>query len=346
MRPILLAGGISLFASLLVTPMLRRWLLDLGMGQYIREELWGSHGRKVGTPTMGGTAILLSALLGYALAHLLLALPFRAAGLVALGGTLYFGAVGFADDLIKARRKRSLGLGKAAKLALQAAGGVGLALAVLKTGSPSSLSLFRPFVPLPTALFLLWVVVMVWGATNSVNLTDGMDGLAAGSSAMVFSAYVVIAFWQFRHPCLPPAGPWCYQVRGSGDLAVLSAALLGAVLGFLWWNAQPADIFMGDTGSLALGGAMAALAVLTQTQVLLAILGGLYVLEALSVMAQVVSFRFFGKRVLRMAPIHHHFELGGWEESRVTVRFWILAGIFSAFGLALFYADYLARGGG
>jgi phospho-N-acetylmuramoyl-pentapeptide-transferase len=182
--------------------------------------------------------------------------------------------------------------------------------------------------------------MVVVASSNAVNITDGLDGLAAGSAALVFAAFIVVAFTQFRHPQayhLPAA----QQI----DLAVVAAALMGACVGFLWWNALPARIFMGDTGALALGAAMAGLAILTQTILLLPILGGLYVVETMSVILQIISFRGFGRRIFRMSPIHHHFELLGWPESTVVVRFWILAGFAMALGLGLFYADFLRMPG-
>jgi phospho-N-acetylmuramoyl-pentapeptide-transferase len=172
--------------------------------------------------------------------------------------------------------------------------------------------------------------------SNAVNITDGLDGLLAGSGAFVFAAFVVIAFTQFRHP-----GKYDIGAASSIDVAVVAAAMLGACVGFLWWNAPPAKVFMGDVGSLALGGAMAGMGLLTNTHLLLPIVGGLYVIEILSVVAQVISFRGFGRRVLRMSPIHHHFELLGWPETTILVRFWIFAGLSMALGLGLFYADFL-----
>jgi phospho-N-acetylmuramoyl-pentapeptide-transferase len=193
------------------------------------------------------------------------------------------------------------------------------------------------------------VFLIVSATSNGVNLTDGMDGLASGSTVLVVSAYVVIAFWQFRHSCSAPPvdAPGCYQLGATGslDLAVVAAAMMGATAGFLWWNAPPARIFMGDTGSLALGGTLAALALFTDTQLLLAVLGGIYVVETLSVILQIASFRFLHRRVFKMAPIHLHFELSQWPEFTVIVRFWILAGLAVAFGLGLFYAEFITRGG-
>jgi phospho-N-acetylmuramoyl-pentapeptide-transferase len=184
----------------------------------------------------------------------------------------------------------------------------------------------------------VWVLLMLTAFSNAVNLADGLDGLASGSGALVFGAFVIICFWQFRHPEF-------YEVIGTHELAILAAGLTASTLGFLWWNAAPARIIMGDTGSQALGGAMAALALLTNTQLLAVVLGGLYVMETVSVVLQVASFRAFGKRIFRMAPIHHHYELKGWPETTIIVRFWILAALFVALGLGLFYGDFIMSGG-
>jgi phospho-N-acetylmuramoyl-pentapeptide-transferase len=184
---------------------------------------------------------------------------------------------------------------------------------------------------------------MILATSNAVNLTDGLDGLAAGSSIYAFISYLVIGFWGFRHSPIRPDDlhPNIYQLLHSYDVAIVAAAMLGACAGFLWWNANPARIIMGDTGALAIGTGLAALALTTSTELLLPIVGGLFVLETLSVIIQVAAFRVFGRRVFRMAPIHHHFELGGWPETTVIVRFWILAGLFTALGLGFYYADFL-----
>ena len=182
----------------------------------------------------------------------------------------------------------------------------------------------------------VWAVLIIIASANAVNLTDGLDGLASGSAAFVAAAFVIIAFWQGRHVAIYGVDP-----DEAIDAAVVAASVLGACAGFLWWNAAPARIFMGDTGSLALGGGLAGLALLTRTQLLLPIMGGLFVLETLSVVIQVISFRGFNRRVFRMAPIHHHFELAGWPEFTVIVRFWLICGLFVAFGLGLFYADFI-----
>jgi phospho-N-acetylmuramoyl-pentapeptide-transferase len=196
-----------------------------------------------------------------------------------------------------------------------------------------------------SVLFVVWAYFMVTATSNGVNLTDGLDGLATGASCMVFGAYVIIAFWQFGNNCVNPAPVNnCYNVRDPLDMAIIAAAAMGACFGFLWWNASPARIFMGDTGSLALGGALAGIAMTTRTELLLIVLGGLFVIETLSVIVQVFSFRFFRRRVFNMAPVHHHFEIAGWNENTVIVRFWIINGLAVAFGLGVFYAEFLSGG--
>ena len=246
--------------------------------------------------------------------------------------------VGFVDDYLGVRLGRNLGLRKRGKTSGQVLVASGFALLALYWVNASThLSFTRMFdLNLGSGVWLVVAIFVVFGTSNAVNLTDGMDGLAAGSAALVFAAFVIITFWQFRHPHV-------YHVLPAGalDMAVVSAALLGACSGFLWWNAAPARIFMGDTGSLALGGAMAGIALMSNTILLLPILGGLYVVETLSVIAQVIAYRGFGRRVLRMAPVHHHFEVGGWPEFTVIVRFWLFAGLAVAIGLGLFYADFI-----
>jgi phospho-N-acetylmuramoyl-pentapeptide-transferase len=275
-------------------------------------------------------------------------------GRITVTGLLVFGAgagmalVGFVDDYLKVHKQRSLGIGKTAKLTGQAIVAILFAFGFTRlAGGTTELSFIRDTGLQLGALFFLWVFIIMAASANGVNLTDGLDGLASGSSAMVFAAYVIIAFWQFRHTCefLPVESCYDIDLESALDLAILAAASLGAIAGFLWWNAAPAKIFMGDTGSLAIGGLAAAMAIATHTQLLLAILGGLYVLETASVLLQVISFRLFRRRLFRMAPIHHHFEVLGWHEFTVIVRFWIIAGLGVIFGLGLFYADFLTRGG-
>jgi len=345
-RPILLAAIVSLMVTLGGTPFAIRVFRARGFGQLIREDV-GHHGEKRGTPTMGGLLIIVGVLAGYLAAHVVV--PFRStgtAGSLVLASMVALGTLGFLDDYFKIRHQRSLGLNKTAKIIGQLVVVVAFALLARHVGASTRLSFVRQTALNLGPLFVVWVFLIMAGTSNGVNLTDGLDGLAAGSSALVFAAYVVIAFWQFRHPCGTAAGPGCYRgIPDPLDLAIVAAAVLGGCAGFLWWNAAPARIFMGDTGSLALGGALGALAVLTSTELLLVILGGLFVIETTSVVMQVAAFHVLHRRVFKMAPLHHHFELGGWPEFTVIVRFWIIAGLAAALGLGLFYADFLARGG-
>ena len=297
---------------------------------------------------MGG-AVIIAGMVGSYLVTRVVFTTVTAAGLSVVFATIGLGLVGFIDDLIKVRRQRSLGLSKAAKVAGQALVALIFGLIAVKLANlPPDLSFIRDAGVNLGLGFYLWVFLILASSSNSVNLTDGLDGLASGAAILVLSAYVYIAFWQFRHACtVLGVVDACYPVAVNAalDTAIVAGGAVGAVAGFLWWNAAPARIFMGDTGSLALGGLMAALAIATHTQLLLVILGGLYVLETTSVIFQVVSFRVFHRRLFRMAPIHHHFEVLGWHEFTVIVRFWIIAGLAVVFGLGLFYADFLTRGG-
>src|SRR5262249_19740398 len=296
---------------------------------------------------MGGVVIVAATVLGYTVAHLIQLTPPTVSGLLALWLMVGLGAVGFLDDFIKIRKQRSLGLSARAKFLGQLFVGVSFGVLALCFHNshglaPASvhLSFVRdiPQISFGAVGFVIFAYVVISGTSNAVNLTDGLDGLAAGSSAMVFGTYVVISFYEFRNSCsaagLVKAG--CYQVRDPLDLALVAAAAMAACFGFLWWNASPARIFMGDTGSLALGGLMAGLAILTKTELLLVVLGGLFVVEVLSVMLQVAVFKARRTRLFNMAPIHHHFELAGWAETTVIVRFWIISGLAVAFGLGLF----------
>ena len=198
-------------------------------------------------------------------------------------------------------------------------------------------------VVLPAAVVVVWIWLLITGTTNAVNLTDGLDGLASGAAVLTFAAYTIVSVWQYGQSCSVVTTATCYTVRNSLDLAIFAAACAGATFGFLWWNASPAGIFMGDTGSLAIGGAIAALALMTRTELLLPLFGGLFVLEALSLMAQVASFKLTGRRILRMSPIHHHFEMLGWPEVQIVTRFWIIQGAAVAAALAVFYAEWVRQ---
>ncbi len=339
-----MAGGVGLAVSLVGTRFLIDWLRGLQIGQPIHEDAPEGHLVKAGTPTMGGIAIVAGAVAGYFVAHTRSGLIFTRSGLLMLGLIVGAGVVGGVDDWIKVSRERNLGLSKRAKaVGLLSVAVAFVAVAVIHTPVHTTLSFtrfdsFRSF-DLGTLGWCVWGLLLIIGSTNAVNLTDGLDGLAAGSSLYAFIAFTVIGFWAFRNGG-PPA-PANYRIPHALDLAVVAAAMLGATTGFLWWNAAPARIIMGDTGALAIGAGLAGLALLTSTHLLLPIIGGLYVFETLSVILQVVSFRGFrGRRVFRMAPIHHHYELGGWPETTVIVRFWIIAGLATALALGLFYADF------
>jgi phospho-N-acetylmuramoyl-pentapeptide-transferase len=301
---------------------------------------------------MGGAVIIIAALIGYALAKLVTLNAPTASGLLVLFLMTGLGVVGFIDDFIKISKQRSLGLRAKAKLAGQTLVAVTFAVLALQFKdnrglSPAStqLSFIRDTgLVLGPVLFVIFAYLMIAGMSNGVNLTDGLDGLATGTSVMVFASYVLVGVWQFGQSCALATGALaskCYDVRDPLDLAVVAAALMGACFGFLWWNASPARIFMGDTGSLALGGALAGLAIVTRTELLLALLGGLFVIITLSVIIQVGFFKLTGRRVFRMAPLQHHFELAGWDEITIVIRFWIVAGLCVAFGLAVFYAEWV-----
>ena len=356
MKAVLLAAVVSLILSLLGTPLFIKFLVHRGYGQFIRDDGPTSHHIKRGTPTMGGAVIIGASLLAYGGAHLFTLTPLTVSGILVLFLMAGLGFVGFLDDYIKISKQRSLGLRTKQKLGGQTL--VAVIFAVLALQFPNSR--FRtpavPFVSfvrdtnvnfafagtlLGLILFVLWANLMIAGTSNGVNLTDGLDGLATGTSVMVFASYVLIGIWQFNQNCQGNPGVKCYEVRDPHDLAVVAAALMGSCFGFLWWNASPAQIFMGDTGSLALGGAMAGLAITTRTELLVVILGGLFVIITLSVIIQVGSFKLTGKRVFKMAPLQHHFELAGWNEVTIVIRFWIVAGLCVALGLGLFYAEWV-----
>ncbi len=355
MKLVVLAGGLAVLLSLTLTPALIAFLRRRGYAQAIRESsdglIYPEHGSKRGTPSMGGLAILGSVIAGYFLAHLILRVPVTASGLLALYLMVALGLVGMADDYLKIFKQRSTGIRARSKLLGQAVaaltfGWVGTHF-VDSQGRPPishSISWVRDTsLVLPSAALLLWVWFVTTGITNGVNLTDGLDGLATGAAVMSFVVYTIMSVWQYGQNCAFGQFPRCYTVRDPLDLATFAAACAGACFGFLWWNSSPARIFMGDTGSLALGGAMAALAFMSRTEMLLILIGGLFVVITLSVIAQVGSFKLTGRRVLRMAPLHHHFEMLGWPEVLIVVRFWIIQGLFVGGAMALFYAEWVRQ---
>ncbi|MBA3411266.1 MAG: phospho-N-acetylmuramoyl-pentapeptide-transferase [Geodermatophilaceae bacterium] len=356
MRSVLIAAVIALAISIMFTPIAIRVLQRRGFGQEIRVDGPQHHMTKKGTPTMGGAVIVLATVVGYFGAYLFLigqggGGP-TASGLLLIYLLVGLGVVGFLDDYISIRNQRNLGLNKTAKLVGQLVIGVSFAVLALQfrnangltPGSPV-LSFVRDIAPLTlgTVGFVAFALLLISAFSNAVNFTDGLDGLASGASVMVFGSYLIVSFWQFGHDCARLQEAGCYSVRDALDITLIAAAAMGACFGFLWWNASPARIIMGDTGSLSLGGLMAGLAIFTRTELLLVVLGGLFVVVAMSVTIQILVFRLGGgRRIFRMAPIHHHFELAGWTENTVVVRFWIVTGMAVAFGLGLFYADWLS----
>ena len=358
MRAVLFGGGIALLISLLGTRVAIRFFTSWGYGQEIRDDGPTGHHTKRGTPTMGGVVIIAATVIGYFVAKLITQSMPSASALLLLFLFVGMGLVGFVDDFIKIVKQRSLGLRSKAKMIGQTVVGVVFGILALSPAladdrgkMPASLSLsfirdFDSFV-LPTVVVIVLIWLIITATSNAVNLTDGLDGLATGASVMVFGAYMLVNIWQNNQSCRVSPSGTCYEVRDPLDLAVVAAAITGACFGFLWWNASPAAIFMGDTGSLSLGAALAGFAVLTRTELLLIVLGGLFVAVTLSVMLQVSWFkatrRFTGtgKRIFRMTPLQHHFEMLGWAEITIVIRFWIITGLCVALGLGVFYAEWV-----
>lgn len=351
MKLILVAGALALFFSLFGTPALIKVLARRGYGQIIRDDGPSTHHTKRGTPTMGGIIIIFSALFAYLIAHLIFGGTISMSAILIFGLVLGLGLVGFLDDYLKVSRQNSSGLSGRQKILGQVLFASGFGYLGIhfpdKDGlTPISLQLSTvrdTSITLGAVLVIIWVAFMVTATSNGVNLTDGLDGLATGASVMTFLAFLLIGVWEFGQSCAVAATANCYNVRDPLDLAVLAAAFAGACTGFLWWNASPAKIFMGDTGSLALGGALAGLATSLRVELLLIPLGGLFVIITLSVALQVAYFKITrGKRLFKMAPLQHHFELLGWGEVTIVLRFWIIAGLCVSLGLGLFYAEWVA----
>jgi phospho-N-acetylmuramoyl-pentapeptide-transferase len=360
LRALLLSGALAAVCSLLGTRIAVVWFSRHGFGQPIRDDGPTTHHVKRGTPTMGGLVILLSATAAYLTATIVTGgWPSASAWLLML---LFFGCgvVGFLDDFIKVYTQHNQGLTSRAKMAGQTL--VALVFGVLATQFFADARGVRPAsqyistthdwgIKLPLVVVLLVIWFIVTATSNGANLTDGADGLLAGASAMIFGAYTLVNVWQNNQLCGSPrptvVESQCYEVRDPLDLAVFAAAITAASIGFLWWNAKPAQIIMGDVGSLAIGGALAGLAIMSRTELLMAVIAGLFVLETMSVLLQTGYFKLTrrvtgtGRRIFRIAPIHHHFEHLGWDEVTVVIRFWIIGGIFVATGLGIFYASWL-----
>lgn len=331
------SGGVAFLVSLLLTPFWIRFLTLRSLGQHIQEEV-SSHHHKAGTPTMGGVIIVFAAVLGYLMGHVGTAIDFSRAGVLCVAVIVASGLLGFADDYVAIRNARNLGLSPRGKLIGQLViAGLFAVLALAWVHTSTDLSFTRFSLPgwnLTAVGWFLLASFVIIATSNAVNLTDGLDGLAAGSATFCFGVLSIIGYWQFRHFDI-------YRLHAALDLGLVAVALVGACLGFLWWNAAPARIFMGDTGSLAVGTGLGALCLLMNLDLLLVIIGGLFVAETASVILQVLSFRIFGRRIFRIAPFHYHFELGGWPETTVIIRFWILAGLLAMLGLGIFYGDFL-----
>ncbi len=375
MIALLVAGGFSLAFTLFMTPLFIRLFKRLSWGQFIRDDGPQSHHTKRGTPTMGGIVFLTGAILGYFVGHLVAgAAPWTGVAVLVYGMMAGLGLVGFLDDFLKTRKQRSLGLGGWSKVAGQVI--VATVFAVLAVNFPDengltpagiinadgtqsvfisaireidwlNLFAFGPIVGI--LLFVIWTNLITVSVSNGVNVADGLDGLATGASIFAIGAYLLIGFWQANQSCVNPAldpnvAYKCYDVRDPLELAVVAASIVGALIGFLWWNTSPAQLFMGDTGSLGLGGALAALAILSRTELLLVLIGGLFVIVTGSVILQRAYFKVTGgKRIFLMSPLHHHFELKGWAEVTVVVRFWIIGALFVALGVGLFYLEWVSR---
>jgi phospho-N-acetylmuramoyl-pentapeptide-transferase len=352
MLALLSAAAVAFGVSILGTPYAIRFLRRRSIGQFIQEEVEG-HSHKRGTPTMGGVVIVGAVIIAYVVSHVsfwsqdgglgLDVRGFKAGGLLMVFAFVGMGLIGFIDDYRKYTRERNLGIGKAAKFGGQLAIAGGFAWWAVEAGVATEVGFTRSLgINLGIAYFI-WVLLMLTATANAVNITDGLDGLVAGSGALVFGAYTIILFWIFRNDSF--YGRFLATELSALELAIFAASLFGALLGFLWWNTAPARIFMGDVGSQSIGGALAALALVSNTDLLLLLLGGLYVMETVTVIIQIISFRGFGRRVFRMTPIHHHFELVGWPETTIIVRFWILAALGVALALGAFYGDFITNGG-
>jgi phospho-N-acetylmuramoyl-pentapeptide-transferase len=362
MKIVLIPVIFSLLTAIFCTPLVVKFFRSRGFGQEIRDDGPLTHMVKRGTPTMGGVAIIGSTIVGYIAAHIVLEWRdhegITVSGLLLLLVMVGLGAVGFLDDFIKIRHQRSLGVRARTKFGGQLIVAVVFGVLALHfknkhglTPASTHLSYTRDIAALGLGGvgFVVLTYIIVAATSNATNLTDGLDGLAAGAAVMVFGAYTLISLLEERNSCVRAVSAGCYHARDPLDLTIVAAAAMGSCFGFLWWNAAPAQIFMGDTGSMALGGLMAGLAILSHTELLLVVLAGLYAVVTLSGIIQAGWFKLTrwktgtGRRAFKMSPIHHHFEVSGWEEATIVVRFWIISGLAVAFGIGLFYAEFVGR---
>lgn len=363
---ILVAGAIGLAFTLLLTPVFIKVFDRLRWGQYIREDGPKEHYAKRGTPTMGGIVFVLGSILAYFFACLFTGEAPTAAGWLVILMFLGHAIIGFLDDYMKVRKHQSLGLGGWQKVVGQVVVAALFALIGLQVVNDndvpvvsSAVSIFRDtgfdFMMFGlvggTLAVVVWIVLITTATSNAVNVTDGLDGLATGASIFAIGSYGVIGYWQFNQLCgsdrlSQQVAHACYDVYAPLDMSMVAAAIVGSLAGFLWWNTSPAKLFMGDTGSLALGGALAAMAIITRTELLLLVIAGLFVIDTGSVIVQRAYFKATGgKRIFLMSPIHHHYELKGWAEQTVVVRFWIVGVLFAIAGLALFYSEWSLTSG-
>ncbi len=363
-----MAAAISLAFTLFLTPVFLRLFRKWGWGQVIRtpEAMENpSHEAKRGTPTMGGVIFIVGSIVGYFTGMWVGGSVVEPSALLVIWLMVGFGAVGFIDDYMKVRSQRSLGLSGWRKIVGQLIVVIPFGIVALnfpnsfdQTPASGSISLFRDITWLNLfafgviagwVLYLLWISIIGVATSNSVNLTDGLDGLAAGAGVMVVGAYSLIAFWQSKQSCIDvelDAIAGCYEVRDPFNLAIIAASFTGALVGFLWWNAPKAKVFMGDVGSMAIGGVITALAILTRTELLLLIIAGIFVLSSGSVILQRAYFKLTrGKRLFLMSPFHHHLEMRGWAEVTIVVRLWIIAGLLAVSAVGLFYVEWLTRVG-
>ncbi|MDH6180817.1 phospho-N-acetylmuramoyl-pentapeptide-transferase [Microbacteriaceae bacterium SG_E_30_P1] len=362
MIALLIAGAFALAFTLFLTPVFIKLFVRLKWGQFIRDDGPQSHHTKRGTPTMGGIVFILGATLGYFVGHWVVGDVPGISGLLVIYLMVGLGLIGFIDDFLKTRKQQSLGLGGWSKVLGQVIVAAGFAALALNfpdanglTPASTMISVIRDiqwldfavFGSFTAILFAVWVTLIIVSASNGVNVADGLDGLASGAAIFAISSYIFIGFWQFNQSCSNPSiDPdllyKCYDVRDPLDLAVIAAAIAGGLIGFLWWNTSPAQIFMGDTGALGLGGALAGLAILSRTELLLVLIGGLFLVVTGSVILQRAYFKISGgKRIFLMSPLHHHFELKGWAEVTVVVRFWLISALFVAVGVGLFYVEWV-----
>jgi phospho-N-acetylmuramoyl-pentapeptide-transferase len=361
---LLVAAGVSMIFTLGLTPLFAKWFRKMNLGQFFRADTPTTHIVKRGTPSMGGIVFVTAAIVGYFVGHLVGGDPISSSGMLVIGMMGGLGLIGFIDDFMKVSRQNSLGLRPVYKIVGTVI--IAIIFGVLSltyvdsfghTPASTAISFVRDldfdFVAIFGAtagviVFIVWVTLITVSVSNAVNLADGLDGLAAGASIFAIGTYVIIGFWQAQQSCygtpLPDNMNVCYEVSRPLDLAVIAASIVGALIGFLWWNTSPAQIMMGDTGSFALGGALAALAILSRTELLLILIGGLFLVITGQVIIQRIYFKATkGKRIWRASPLHHHFEMKGWAEVTIVVRFWIISGLFVAAGVGIFYLEWLTR---